>query len=108
MSDVQPVSTSHGCGSKRVLLSNEDTETAFTQIALTTLKAGEESGWHEHPTMEEVFLIKSGTIRIETKDETITALAGDFIQIPKATPHNVVALTDVEMLTIGCAVSENN
>lgn len=105
IADIPPVSTSHGCGCKRVLLSKDDTETALTQIAFTRLKAGEECGWHEHPTMEECFLIKSGELRIETKDDYITARAGDYIQLPKATPHNVVALTDTEMLTIGCAVS---
>ena len=61
--EIIPVTTSHGCGTKRVLLAKEDTQTNLTQIAVTGLKQGERSEMHVHPTMEEVFLIRKVTIQ---------------------------------------------
>lgn len=41
LKDILPRLTSHGVGEKRVLLSAGETETAVTQIVVTTLHAGE-------------------------------------------------------------------
>ena len=101
--DILPIRTSHGCGQKRILLRKEETNTTLTQIAITALSAGEESGAHIHPTMEECFLVRKGEIRIELEEKCISGSADDFIHIPAGTMHNVIALTNVELLTIGCA-----
>lgn len=106
--EIVPISTSHACGKKRVMLTKEDTATNLTQIALTRLKSGEGSGWHVHPTMEEMFIVRKGILRIETVDGIITGEAGDFIRLPAGISHNVKAVTDVEMLTIGCAIERNS
>lgn len=104
MAEIPPVTTSHGCGEKHVLLSRKDTQTAITQIAITAMRKGEDSGMHRHPTMEESFLIRKGTLRISFEEGCIVAVADDFVTIPADTPHRVEAVTDVEMLTIGCAL----
>lgn len=106
LSEVRPTETSHHCGQKRVLIGNDDTASDITQIAITTMAKGETSGKHVHPTMEEYFLVRKGRLRIDCGEDVFIANADDFISIPANMPHNVTALTNVEMMTIGCALHE--
>lgn len=101
--EIIPVTTSHGCGTKRVLLAKEDTQTNLTQIAVTGLKQGERSEMHVHPTMEEVFLIRKGTVKICMETEETVCHADECISIAAGERHALEALTDAEILTIGCA-----
>ncbi|MFI3294114.1 MAG: cupin domain-containing protein [Rikenellaceae bacterium] len=95
--------TSHGVGEKRVLLNNSDTQTHITQIAITTLNRGEVADLHAHPTMEEYFIIRKGGAEIIVDSEVFVCELDDFIQIPPHSPHQLKAVTDLEILTIGCA-----
>ena len=102
--DIIPISTTHGVGDKRVLLNSQETSTPLTQIAVTRLKAGEMAKEHLHPTMEEFFLFQKGDAIITVGEEQITCSSGDFISIPANTLHALKAITDIEIITIGCAV----
>ncbi len=102
--DIIPISTTHGVGEKRVLLNSQETSTPLTQIAVTRLKAGEMAKEHLHPTMEEFFLFQKGDAIITVGEEQITCSSGDFISIPANTLHALKAITDIEIITIGCAV----
>lgn len=105
LSQSTPSPTSHAIGKKRVLLSNDETVTAITQIAVTTLIAGEEAESHSHPTMEEYFLFRKGVATLTIAGEIIECVADDFVVVPPATPHILKAITDIEVLTIGCATN---
>lgn len=96
--------TSHGCGLKRVLLSCGDTTAAITQIAVTKLKAGETAGAHVHPTMEEYFLVRKGRVMITVAGEAEELGPDDFVRIEAGTEHGMEAVTDCELLSVGCAV----
>lgn len=98
------ITTTHGVGEKRVLLNSQETSTPLTQIAVTRLKAGEMAKEHLHPTMEEFFLFQKGDAIMTVGEEQITCSSGDFISIPANTPHALKAITDIEIITIGCAV----
>ena len=98
------IPTTHGVGEKRVLLNSQETSTPLTQIAVTRLKAGEMAKEHLHPTMEEFFLFQKGDAIMTVGEEQITCSSGDFISIPANTPHALKAITDIEIITIGCAV----
>ena len=98
------ITTTHGIGEKRVLLNSQETSTPLTQIAVTRLKAGEMAKEHLHPTMEEFFLFQKGDAIMTVGEEQITCSSGDFISIPANTPHALKAITDIEIITIGCAV----
>ena len=100
--DIIPISTTHGVGEKRVLLNSQETSTP--QIAVTRLKAGEMAKEHLHPTMEEFFLFQKGDAIMTVGEEQITCSSGDFISIPANTLHALKAITDIEIITIGCAV----
>lgn len=102
--DIIPISTTHGVGEKRVLLNSQETSTPLTQIAVTRLKAGEMAKEHLHPTMEEFFLFQKGEASMTVGKEQITCGSGDFISIPANTLHALKAITDIEIITIGCAV----
>ena len=102
--DIIPISTTHGVGEKRVLLNSQETSTPLTQIAVTRLKAGEMAKEHLHPTMEEFFLFQKGDAIMTVVEEQITCSSGDFISIPANTLHALKAITDIEIITIGCAV----
>ncbi len=104
LSQTDIISTSHGTGEKRVLLAGAETETGITQIAVTKLHADEQVETHTHPTMEEFFFLHSGTVEIVIGSERIVCNAEDFIKIPAQTPHSLHAITDVELMTIGCVI----
>lgn len=94
----------HGIFREKILLKSQDTSTSLTQIAVTRLKAGEAAEEHLHPTMEEFFLFQKGDASMTVGKEHITCSSGDFISIPANTLHSLKAITDIEIITIGCAI----
>lgn len=106
LADVPIVATSHHCGRKRVLVGSADTPSAITQIAVTALEAGEGVETHTHPTMEEYFFIRKGLLRICIADSSDEFGPDTFIRIPANAPHSINALTDSELITIGCACDQ--
>lgn len=106
INDIAPVLTTHRVGEKRVLIAQGETDTDITQIAVTALKAGERAEAHRHPTMEEFFLFKKGETKMTVEQEEIMCHSGDFIRIPANTLHAIEAMTDIEIMTIGCAIHQ--
>lgn len=54
--------------------------------------------------MEEFFLFQKGDASMTVGKEHITCSSGDFISIPANTLHSLKAITDIEIITIGCAI----
>lgn len=94
-------STSHGIGRKRVLLSGEETASPLTQIAVTTLQAGEVAEEHRHPTMEEYFFFQKGVAVLTMDGEAMECRVGDFVQVKCNTSHRLEAISDMDVMTIG-------
>jgi mannose-6-phosphate isomerase-like protein (cupin superfamily) len=92
LKNISPVITTHNAGEKFVFLSNEDSSTSLTQFAYGKLLPGEESGLHEHPTMEECFYFISGEGEYSIADKSYKITSGSFFRIPKATKHLLKAL----------------
>lgn len=107
VADILPSPTSHGMGEKRVLLAGGETLTDITQIAVTRLKAGEASETHRHPTMEEFFFFREGKAVVCIEGQEIACERDMFVRVPADTPHSLRAVTDVEVLTIGCAIKND-
>lgn len=99
--DIQPQPTSHGVGLKRVLVGGEETATAVTQVALTTLRAGETVDGHCHDSMEEMFFFLKGKAVVTVDGEELHCVDGDFVRILRRQFHTLRAVTDVEVLTFG-------
>lgn len=103
LSSIHQVPTSHFCGLKQVLLSNEETNSKITQIAITQLKQGETAEEHCHLDMLECFFVISGNLQVKINGAVYQCLENDFIMVDYKERHELKALTDCKFMTIGCA-----
>jgi len=106
LSDIECVTTSHGCGEKRVLIGKDETDTDIAQIAVTSLKSGECVDEHTHGTMEEMFLVLYGSVEFTSDGKITLCVKDDFIHIESGIPHGLRALEDTTLLTVGCTVEK--
>ena len=102
--DLTPVSTSHCIGLKTVLLSNQETVSPITQIAITTLQSGEKIEVHLHPTMDEYyfFLEGEGVLLIDEKEYECST--GLFFMIPATAQHGIIAKSDMKFMVMGMSI----
>lgn len=105
LSVISPIPTSHGVGRKRVLLSKEESKCSLTQIAITELKAGEVAPAHIHPDMQEAFYVLEGELEMTLDGERNICPQETFIYVDKGTSHELKALTDCRVMTVGCEVN---
>jgi len=56
--------------------------------------------WHEHNDTDEVFIVISGVIWIEFKDETIQINTGEMIVVPKGTKHRPYAIEEAQIMLV--------
>lgn len=104
LSSIRQIPTSHSCGLKQVLLSNEETNSNITQIAITRMKRGEVTNEHSHPDMLECFFVFSGFLQVKINDAIYQCIENDFIMVDCNERHELKALTDCRFMTIGCAL----
>lgn len=104
LSDLNPISSSHKVGLKRVLLAAEESGCAITQIAVTELKASEVVEAHVHEDMQEGFYVMSGNLDIIIDNETLDCSKDDFVFVKCGVKHELKAISDVRVMTIGCEV----
>ncbi len=104
LKQIQPVVTSHAVGEKRVLLSREESGCGLTQIAITDLKAGEVALAHIHPDMQEGFYILHGDLDVLLNDDIQHFHKDDFAYVESGIAHELHAITDVRVMTIGCEI----
>lgn len=104
LSNIQSISTSHGVGTKRVLLSSNESGCSLTQIAITELKAGEIAVAHIHPDMQEAFYVLEGKIEIVIDGKHTLCEKDTFVYVEKCTSHEMKAHTDCRIMTIGCVI----
>lgn len=104
LNDIKPVVTSHDVGQKRVLLAANESGCSLTQIAVTDLKAGDVAEAHIHPDMQEGFYVLSGELDVKLDDEVQHCTKDDFVYVKSCTSHELRAVTDVRIMTMGCVV----
>lgn len=104
LNDIEPIATSHKAGMKRVLLAANESECPITQIAITDLKAGEIAEAHVHKDMQEGFYVLSGELDIDMDGETEHCKAEDFEWVKCGISHELRAITNVRVMTIGCEI----
>lgn len=104
LDEIKPTPTSHGAGQKRVLLSSNESGCSLTQIAVTDLKAGEVATAHVHPDMQEAFYVMEGELQIMLDGHKSVCREKDFVYVDKCTSHEMTALTDCRVMTIGCVI----
>ena len=104
LTEIHPVLSSHKVGMKRVLLAADESGCAITQIAVTDLKAGEVAEVHCHEDMMEGFYVMSGMLDMVLDGEVEHCKEEDFVWVGCGVRHELRAVTDVRMMTIGCAL----
>ena len=102
--EITPATTSYEMGLKRVLLSANESGCSITQIAVIDLKAGEKSAMHIHPDLQDVFYILDGTLEVTIDGQTNLCHKDDFIFIEHLQTYQLHAITDVQMLAMGCVI----
>ena len=103
--NIAPVATSHNAGMKRVMLAANESGCPITQIAITDLRAGEIAKTHIHEDMQEGFYVLSGELDIVLDGEIEHCKAEDFVWVKFGISHELKAITDVRVMTIGCEVN---
>ena len=101
---ITPATTSYEMGLKRVLLSSNESGCSITQIAVIDLKAGEKSAMHIHPDLQDVFYILDGTLEVTIDGQANLCHKDDFIFIEHLQTYQLHAITDVQMLAMGCVI----
>lgn len=104
LNDIIPIVTSHKVGMKRVLLAYNESECPITQIAITDLREGEVAEAHVHEDMQEGFYVLSGELDIVLDGEVDHCKAENFVYVKCGTSHELKAITDVRVMTIGCEI----
>lgn len=92
---------------KRVLLAANESECSITQIAITDLQAGEVAAAHVHEDMLEGFYVLSGELDMVLDGIVEHCKAEDFVYVKCGTNHELRAVTDVRVMTIGCEIRIN-
>jgi mannose-6-phosphate isomerase-like protein (cupin superfamily) len=54
--------------------------------------------WHKHDIEDEMFLVISGTLRMEFRDKTVEVYPNEFIIVPRGVEHRPVAEKEVEIM----------
>ena len=104
LNSIKAIPTSHSAGMKRVLLAAEESGCSITQIAVTDLRAGEVAKAHAHNDMQEGFYVLKGELDIVLDGIIEHCKAQDFVYVKSGTNHELRAVTDVQVMTIGCEV----
>ncbi len=104
LSEISPTKTSHDVGLKRVLLAANESGCSLTQIAITDLKAGDIAAAHIHPDMQEGFYVLNGELEVTLDGEITICKPEDFVYVNSGTSHEMRAITDVRIMTIGCVI----
>lgn len=104
LNTIKAVSTSHDVGLKRVLLAANESGCSLTQIAVTDLNEGEVAQAHIHPDMQEGFYVLEGKLDVKLDDETLHCTKDDFVYVKSCMSHELRAVTDVRIMTIGCVI----
>jgi mannose-6-phosphate isomerase-like protein (cupin superfamily) len=67
---------------------------------LKLVKIKDDFVWHDHNDTDEVFIVISGVIWIEFKDETIQINTGEMIVVPKGTKHRPYATEEAQIMLV--------
>ena len=56
--------------------------------------------WHKHDREDELFVVLSGSFRMDFRDRQVTLKAGEIIVIPRGTEHKPFAEAECEVMVL--------
>jgi mannose-6-phosphate isomerase-like protein (cupin superfamily) len=63
--------------------------------------------WHHHELEDELFLVVSGSLRIEFRDRAVTLGPGEMLVVPRGVEHRPVAEVETEIILFEPAATRN-
>ncbi len=63
--------------------------------------------WHSHPAEDELFLVLEGSLEMELTGQTVVVRKGEFLIVPRGTPHRPVAAEEAHVLLFEPATTRN-
>jgi len=63
--------------------------------------------WHHHEAEDELFLVVSGTMDLELRDQTVTLEEGEFFIVPRGVEHRPVAREECHIVLFEPASTRN-
>jgi len=66
-----------------------------------------EINWHKHDDQDELFLLQTGHLTIQLRNQHIELYVGDMFIVPKGTEHCPVSHGDSEFLIMGLNITSN-
>ena len=66
--------------------------TQFDDYYIKAAKMNGEFVWHSHDEVDELFIVVSGTLKIQLRDGEVSIGAGECFIVPKGTEHKPVAV----------------
>lgn len=63
--------------------------------------------WHTHEKEDEMFLVWSGSMRVEFRDRVVPLGPGDLLVVPKGTEHRTAAEAEAQVLLFEPAMVRN-
>ena len=86
----------------RILIAAESTDNAYSLMELTVASRGGEVGFgpHLHHEIEEVFVVRKGTLEFLLGSEVTVLIEGDVVRVSRGTRHGYRNVSDapVELL----------
>ena len=102
-SELLEIPTAHNIGHKKVLVSSSETDTSITQIAYTSLDSEDFVEAHIHPTMDEHFVLLTGSCMFFCDEDSFTVEKDSYVYVPAGVKHSIKVINRVILLTIGVA-----
>lgn len=57
-------------------------------------------GWHTHDDADQFFMVLEGKITIQLKDQNLVLRKGEYLELPKGTPHNLSSKEESYVLSV--------
>lgn len=97
-SSYQKKETSHGEGTVKEVILDDSHLPGLLQFAKSYFKKGQLLELHFHESMNEVFILNYGKVRVTYSDEVFTANAGDSFYFKALAKHSLEFIEDTEMI----------
>lgn len=74
---------------------------------LKVAKGIDSTRWHSHEDQDETFLVLSGTLIVQLRDQDVELLPGDLFTVPSGVEHRPTAAEEAHFVIIGRTVTSN-
>ena len=104
MLNAKFVKTTHGQAKKHIILSNDETSSKLTQLAVGIVTKNDDIPIHSHSSMNEYYYFLEGNCSFVVDNNIVECNPSDFIEIPSKSFHTIKTNSTVKFLYWGIAL----